>query len=109
MSTAATAKQTSLSTKRITRADLNIALPIQELIEDRILPGTGISSDHFWKSLGAIIHDLTPEVRALLGAAAQQDRPPLAPGRGKLIIRSISAKQRPRRQAATKKERASRG
>src|SRR5436309_1754574 len=31
-----------------------------------ILPRTGISSDHFWKSLGAIIHELSPEVRVLL-------------------------------------------
>ena len=46
-----------------------------------------------------------PEVRALLAAAAQQDRPPLAPGKGKLIIRSVSAKQRPR----SKTKRASRG
>lgn len=37
-----------------------------------------------------------PEVRALLQAAAQQERPPLARSRGKLIIRSVSAKQRPR-------------
>src|SRR5262249_44824449 len=54
-----------------------------------------------------------PEVRALLEAAARQDRPPLARNRrGKLIIRSVSAKQRPRRRARTsssKKERASRG
>jgi hypothetical protein len=46
-----------------------------------------------------------PEVRALLAAAAQQERPPLAAGRGRLIVRSVSAKQRPR----SKKERASRG
>ncbi|HEV8481724.1 MAG TPA: hypothetical protein VGR66_13115 [Candidatus Eisenbacteria bacterium] len=51
-----------------------------------------------------------PEVRALLDAAAQQERPPFAKGqRGRLIIRSISAKQRPRRKAAAQKERASRG
>lgn len=46
-----------------------------------------------------------PEVRALLAAAAQQDRPPLAARGGKLIIRSVSAKQRPR----SKNKRASRG
>jgi hypothetical protein len=40
------------------------------------------------------------EVEALLAAAAEQARTPLAPtGRGKLIIRSVSAKQRPRRRA----------
>jgi hypothetical protein len=41
-----------------------------------------------------------PEVEALLAAAAAQARTPFAPkGRGKLIIRSVSAKQRPRRRA----------
>ena len=39
-----------------------------------------------------------PEVEALLAAAAAQAKTPLAPsGKGKLIIRSVSAKQRPRR------------
>jgi hypothetical protein len=41
-----------------------------------------------------------PEVEALVAAAAAQSRAPLqTSGRGKLIIRSISAKQRPRRRA----------
>jgi hypothetical protein len=41
-----------------------------------------------------------PEVEALLAAAAAQAKTPLAlKGRGKLIIRSVSAKQRPRRRA----------
>jgi hypothetical protein len=39
-----------------------------------------------------------PEVRALIDAAIAQARVPLAPkGHGTLIIRSVSAKQRPRR------------
>lgn len=39
-----------------------------------------------------------PEVEALLRSAAAQARNPIpASGRGKLIIRSVSAKQRPRR------------
>ena len=39
-----------------------------------------------------------PEVEALLSAAVAEARTPLrATGRGKLIIRSVSAKQRPRR------------
>jgi len=42
-----------------------------------------------------------PEVESLLAAAiAQADTPFPAAGRGKLIIRSISAKQRPRRRPA---------
>jgi hypothetical protein len=39
-----------------------------------------------------------PEVEALVGAAVAQAKTPLArTGKGKLIIRSVSAKQRPRR------------
>jgi len=39
-----------------------------------------------------------PEVKALVSAAVAQARTPLpAAGRGKLIVRSVSAKQRPRR------------
>jgi hypothetical protein len=42
-----------------------------------------------------------PEVEALLAAAVAQAKTPLpASGHGKLIIRSISAKQRPRRRPA---------
>jgi hypothetical protein len=42
-----------------------------------------------------------PEVEALIAAAIAQSKAPLpASGTGKLIIRSISAKQRPRRKAA---------
>ena len=41
-----------------------------------------------------------PEVEALIAAAVGQMRVPLAPkGRGKLIIRSVSERQRPRRTA----------
>ncbi len=42
-----------------------------------------------------------PEVEALIGAALAQARTPMpAVGRGRLIIRSISQKQRPRRKPA---------
>jgi hypothetical protein len=42
-----------------------------------------------------------PEVKALVAAAVEQARAPFrASGRGKLIIRSVAAKQRPRRRDA---------
>lgn len=42
-----------------------------------------------------------PEVEALISAAFSQSKVPMsATGRGKLIIRSVSAKQRPRRRSA---------
>jgi hypothetical protein len=40
-----------------------------------------------------------PEVDALITAAASQTKPMPASGRGKLIIRSVSPKQRPRRRS----------
>lgn len=44
-----------------------------------------------------------PEVDALIAAACEQANAPLSPGgRGALIIRSISAKQRPRRRSPPK-------
>ena len=73
----------------------------------RILLGSG-AQNRFIR-LESVATLARPEVRALLDAAARQERPPCAQARGKLIIRSISAKQRPRRKTAAKKERASRG
>ena len=73
----------------------------------RVLLGSG-AQNRFIR-LESVATLARPEVRALLAAAARQERPPFAQTRGKLIIRSISAKQRPRRKTAAKKERASRG
>ena len=42
-----------------------------------------------------------PEVEALIAAAVKQNKAPLpVSGRGKLLIRSVSAKQKPRRKSA---------
>ncbi len=64
-----------------------------------ILEGSG-SQNRFVRLAGAT--DLAkPEVEALIAAAIQQARTPLpAKGKGVLIIRSISEKQRPRRMPA---------
>ena len=61
-----------------------------------ILEGSG-SQNRFVRIAGA--EDVArPEIDALIGAAAAQGRNPLpAAGKGRLIIQSISAKQRPRR------------
>jgi hypothetical protein len=50
-----------------------------------------------------------PEVRALVAAAIAQSRAPLPAARGKLIIRSVSAKQRTRRRDAGGRKRTSQG
>jgi hypothetical protein len=62
----------------------------------RILSGSGKQTRFLRLPSAAVLEQR--EVQALLTAAARRDRIPLpSGGRGKLIIRSVSAKQRPRR------------
>ena len=65
----------------------------------KILSGAG-KQVRFIRLESATVLD-RPEVEALLSAAVAHARAPLeSRGRGKLIIRSVSAKQRPRRRIA---------
>ncbi len=50
---------------------LQIASVLQQFIDDKVLPGTGISSAKFWKGFDAIVADLAPKNIALL---AERDR-----------------------------------
>ncbi len=52
--------------ERIIVGGLSIASELHTLINEEILPGTGIDPDGFWKSFEAIINDLAPRNRALL-------------------------------------------
>ena len=63
---------------------------------DRLLRGSGNQTRSIpLPSAGTLAE---PAVEALIAAAVARSRVPLAPGgRGRLIIRSVSAKQRPRR------------
>jgi hypothetical protein len=63
---------------------------------DKVLLGSGNQTRFIRIDSPAILD--RPEVKALVAAAVAQSRVPLpAAGRGRLIIRSVSAKQRPRR------------
>jgi len=65
----------------------------------KILTGSG-KQTRFLRLESAAVLD-RPEVKALFSAAAAQAKAPMPPkGRGKLIIRSVSAKQRQRRKNA---------
>jgi hypothetical protein len=67
----------------------------------RILQGSGRQTRFVRLPSAEILKK--PEVRALLQAAADRSKTPMpGQGKGKLIIRSISAKQRPRRKAVKK-------
>ena len=59
------------STERITQQGLQVATSLQQFIEEKVLPGTGISANKFWKGFDAIVTDLAPKNIALL---AERDR-----------------------------------
>ncbi len=62
------------------------------------LKGTGMTTKHIVLADGAATLD-APDVQALLAQALKKADPPFAGGRGRVFIKSISAKQRPRRPA----------
>ena len=65
---------------------------------DKILRGSGNQTRSIRLESANVL--ARPEIEALIAAAVAQSKAPLpASGRGKLIIRSVSAKQRPRRKA----------
>jgi hypothetical protein len=54
-------------TNRIEIAGLRVAGEFFTFVADEALPGTGIDELDFWKAFAAIINDLAPKNRALLG------------------------------------------
>lgn len=50
---------------------LQVATPLYQFIEKEVLPGSGVDSASFWKGFDALVHDLTPQNKALL---AERDR-----------------------------------
>lgn len=58
-------------TDRTQRHALQIATPLFRFIEERVLPGIGITSQRFWQGFDAIVRELAPRNAALL---AERDR-----------------------------------
>ena len=52
--------------ERVAIGDLEVARCLHDLIQDEIVPGTGIAAESFWRSLAEIVRDLGPKNRALL-------------------------------------------
>jgi malate synthase len=50
----------------VDRAGLKIAEPLARFLEDRALPGTGLSADLFWQGVARMFAMLAPKNRALL-------------------------------------------
>lgn len=59
------------STPRTSAHRLQVATSLHQFIEQKVLPGTGITSEAFWKGFDAIVADLAPKNIALL---AERDR-----------------------------------
>ncbi|WP_420584477.1 malate synthase G [Ruegeria sp.] len=51
---------------RETRSGLQIAVELADFIENRALPGTGVSSETFWSGLSRMVEELGPKNKALL-------------------------------------------
>jgi malate synthase len=58
-------------TERVDRNGLQVAGSLARLIDDEVLPGTGIAPADFWKGFADIVRQFTPRNRALL---AERDR-----------------------------------
>ncbi len=55
-----------MSETYVDRAGLKIAEPLARFLEERVLPGTGIAVDAFWRGTAAIYARLAPENARLL-------------------------------------------
>ena len=58
-------------TARTACNSLQVATPLYQFIEEKVLPGTGIKSADFWKGFEELVNDLSPKNQALL---AKRDR-----------------------------------
>jgi malate synthase len=58
-------------TARTTVHGLQVATVLKDFVDQRVLPGTGLESDAFWKGFSDIVHELAPKNAALL---AERDR-----------------------------------
>ena len=55
-----------MSDDRIKKGGLQVARVLHELIEQRVLPGTGVESEKFWSGVEAILGEFASRNRALL-------------------------------------------
>ena len=60
-----------MTTPRTPIHSLQVATELADFINQKVLPGTGVSSDAFWSGFDAIVSDLAPKNTALL---AERDR-----------------------------------
>ena len=58
-------------TARIEHSGLSVAAELYQLVNEEIVPGTGIQPEDFWAGFSAIVHDLAPKNRELLQKRAE--------------------------------------
>ena len=58
----------------VTRSGLQVAAELAGLIEEEVLPETGVSPEQFWQGYAALITELAPENRDLLDARRDLQR-----------------------------------
>jgi len=58
-------------TERVQIGDLQIAQALHQLVEEEVIPGTGVSAGVFWAEFDHIVRDLAPVNRALLARRDQ--------------------------------------
>ena len=52
--------------KFIKTCDLSVSNVLLSFVNKELLPGTGISSNQFWKGFSKTVHDLSPKNKRLL-------------------------------------------
>ncbi|MCV6589673.1 MAG: malate synthase G [Marinobacterium sp.] len=57
--------------QRVQSGGLQIAQSLYDFVNNEALPGTGVSEQQFWSAFDAIVHDLAPRNRELLGKRDQ--------------------------------------
>lgn len=53
--------------QRVQSGGLQVAQALYDFVNNEALPGTGVTSEQFWAGFDAIVHDLAPKNRELLG------------------------------------------
>src|SRR5687768_16031053 len=53
-------------TARVSKKSLQVASVIGDLVETKILPGTGIAPETAWSALDALVTEFTPRIKTLL-------------------------------------------
>ena len=60
-----------MNSQFISTDKIQIAKPLYDLVNDEIIPGTGIDQENFWTSLSQIVDKLSNENRQLLDQRTQ--------------------------------------